>query len=134
MRALSFRAYTPPPLAQRIVGFALFVFGIVLNYQSDSILLNLRKKATTEDAETNTTPYRIPYGGAFRYVSAPHYLGECIEWWGYAVLTGTWAATVFAVFTAANLVPRAVAHHQWYHRTFPQSYPRDRYAILPGLL
>ena len=40
------------------------------------------------------------------------------------------AGLTFAVWTAANLVPRARAHHAWYRRTF-EDYPANRKA-LPG--
>ncbi|MBK6611366.1 MAG: hypothetical protein IPG29_10875 [Sphingobacteriales bacterium] len=36
------------------------------------------------------------------------------------------------VWTFANLVPRAVAHHQWYHKQFA-NYPPYRKAIFPFL-
>ena len=42
-------------------------------------------------------------------------------------------ALSFAVWTAANLIPRAVSHHAWYRRTFPD-YPSDRRAVIPALL
>jgi hypothetical protein len=32
----------------------------------------------------------------------------------------------------ANLLPRAIAHHRWYHRTFAD-YPKARRAIVPWL-
>ena len=53
-------------------------------------------------------------------------------WTGWAVATWTFAGAAFALFTAANLVPRARAHHRWYRETFPD-YPPERAAILPGL-
>jgi hypothetical protein len=36
----------------------------------------------------------------------------------------------FALFTACNLVPRALANHRWYQRRFPE-YPPERKIILP---
>ncbi len=39
----------------------------------------------------------------------------------------------FAAWTAANLVPRAIAHHRWYRQRFPD-YPPERKALIPGLL
>ena len=42
-------------------------------------------------------------------------------------------ALSFAVWTFANLVPRAVSHHKWYRRTFPD-YPPARRAVIPALL
>jgi hypothetical protein len=69
-------------------------------------------------------------GGAFRWVSAANYFGELVEWTGFAIAAMTPAAWAFAVFTAANLVPRAWSHHRWYRATFPE-YPAARRSIIP---
>ena len=79
------------------------------------------------------TTYRIPYGGGFRWVTCPNYLGEIIEWSGWALASRSPAGLAFAVFTFANLAPRALAHHRWYHDRFP-AYPSDRKALIPFLL
>ncbi len=107
-----------------LAGFALFVAGLVINLQSDTILLNLRKPGETG--------YKIPRGGLYRWVSSPNYLGEILEWCGWALATWTLAGLSFAVWTAANLAPRARAHHRWYRETFPD-YPRERRALVPYL-
>jgi hypothetical protein len=104
------------------LGVALFAGGYVLNRQSDAILRNLRRPGETG--------YKIPYGGGFRFVSCPNYLGELIEWLGWAVATWSLAGLAFFAFTAANLVPRAAANHRWYRERF-HNYPPDRRAILP---
>jgi len=39
----------------------------------------------------------------------------------------------FAVWTAANLIPRALHHHSWYKKEF-KDYPQKRKAIFPGFL
>ncbi len=108
-----------------LVGALLCFVGFAVNYQSDTILIRLRKPGETG--------YRIPRGGLYRFVSCPNYLGEMIEWAGYALATWSVSGLTFAVWTAANLVPRAVAHHRWYRATFPD-YPPERRAILPFLL
>ena len=76
---------------------------------------------------------RDPRGGAFEYLSCPNLLGEIMEWTGLAVLTWCVPALGFALWTAANLVPRALWRHRWYRETFPD-YPRSRRAILPWVL
>lgn len=68
----------------------------------------------------------------FKYVSCPNYLGEIIQWAGWALLTMSPAGLVFLIWTIANLAPRALAHHRWYKETF-QDYPDERKALLPGL-
>lgn len=108
-----------------VAGLLLFAGGYALNRRSDAILRNLRKPGESG--------YAIPRGGAFRWVSCPNYLGELVEWIGWAVATWSLAGASFAFFTATNLVPRAVANHRWYRERFPD-YPRERRAILPFVL
>ena len=38
----------------------------------------------------------------------------------------------FCVFTAANLIPRALSNHRWYRENFPD-YPANRRALIPGV-
>jgi protein-S-isoprenylcysteine O-methyltransferase Ste14 len=108
-----------------LVGVALFGAGMAVNIRSDSILFALRRPGESG--------YRIPVGGAYRFVSSPNYLGELIEWAGWAIATWSLAGLAFFVFTFANLVPRAIANHRWYRATFPD-YPRQRRAVIPFLL
>ena len=108
-----------------IIGLSLFIIGAVINIQSDNILLNLR--TPTEQG------YKIPRGGLFQYISCPNHFGELIEWIGFAILCWNLPALSFAIWTIANLVPRALAHHQWYQTHFPD-YPKDRKAVFPFLL
>jgi protein-S-isoprenylcysteine O-methyltransferase Ste14 len=105
-------------------GLALFAAGLAINLQSDSILLNLRKPGETG--------YKVPRGGLFRLVTSPNYFGEIVEWAGWALLTWSLPGAAFALWTAANLVPRARDHHRWYHEKFAD-YPRERRAVLPFL-
>lgn len=109
-----------------VFGIALFCVGMFINIQSDSILRGLRA-----DGSRN---YKIPYGGLFDYVSSANYFGEILEWWGFALAAWQLQSFSFAIFTMANLIPRAVAHHQWYLEKFRGEYPRDRYAVIPFLL
>jgi len=107
-----------------ILGFSLFAAGFVTNILSDRILRNLRAPGETG--------YKIPQGGLFRWVSCPNYLGEIVEWTGWAIATWSIAGLAFAVWTAANLIPRALSHHRWYRKRFPE-YPPERKALIPGL-
>lgn len=107
------------------IGVALFLAGISVNRQADRILLNLRKPGETG--------YKIPHGGLYGWVSCPNYLGELMQWTGWAVATWSVEGLAFAVYTAANLVPRALDNHAWYRQTFP-AYPPERRAVIPFLL
>ena len=108
-----------------LAGATLFLAGWLGNLHSDAILRNLRKPGAVE--------YAVPHGGLFRWVSAPNYLCEILEWAGWAVATWSTAGLAFAVYTAANLVPRALRHHAWYGERFAD-YPPERKALIPYLL
>ncbi len=84
-----------------ILGFILFISGFSLHVYSDAIIRSLRKD--------NEKGYKIPMKGAFRLITNPNYLGEIIEWTGWALLTGSLAGWAFAFFTFCNLFPRAIA-------------------------
>ena len=101
-----------------------FLMGLLLNVHSDHLLRRLRGPGESG--------YRVPFGGGFAYVSAPNYLGEIIEWVGFALAAGTLAAWAFALFTFANLAPRALANHRWYRERFAE-YPPERRALIPFL-
>jgi len=105
-----------------ILGVALFALGFFINFQSDEILRNLRKPGETG--------YKIPKGGAYRWVSSPNYFGEILEWLGFALATWSLPALAFALWTMSNLSPRARSNHQWYQDTFPE-YPKERKALIP---
>ena len=106
------------------LGLLLFVVGAGINLHADAILRRLRRPGEAG--------YAIPHGGLFRRVSNPSYLGEIIQWLGWAIATWTAAGLGFAVVTTANLVPRARDNHRWYRRTFAD-YPPERHALLPSL-
>ena len=107
---------------QFIIGIILFITGMGINIKSDNMLFDLRKNGTTE--------YQIPHGELFQWVSCPNYLGELLEWWGWALATWSLAGVSFAVWGVANLVPRARANHKWYQENF-EDYPVDRKALIP---
>jgi len=108
-----------------LAGLALFAGGLGVNTLADNALRRLRKPGESG--------YRIPRGGLFEWVSCPNYLGETVEWCGWALLTWSPAGLAFAAWTAANLVPRAIATHRWYRKEF-SDYPPERRAILPFVL
>ena len=108
-----------------LIGVPLFFFGMWLNLNSDNILRNLRGPGETG--------YKIPTGGGFRFVTSPNYLGEIIEWTGFAIAACTLGAASFAFFTAANIGPRAFQHHRWYKEKFPD-YPKERKALVPFIV
>ncbi|MCX6275384.1 MAG: DUF1295 domain-containing protein [Bacteroidetes bacterium] len=108
-----------------IAGFIVFVTGMMINMKSDAILIGLRKKGETG--------YQIPRGFLFDYISSPNLLGEIIEWSGFALMAWNLPALSFAVWTFANLVPRALNHHNWYKEKF-SDYPKERKAVFPFII
>ena len=125
-----FRVSDPYPAAwltdpRFLAGVALFGLGFAVNLHSDAVLRNLRRPGDTG--------YRIPRGGVHRWVSCGNFFGEILEWVGWAIATWSLAGLAFAAWTAANLIPRALAHHRWYRETFAD-YPPERKAVLPFVL
>lgn len=108
-----------------LAGAALFTAGMALNVASDQRLMALRR--------SSPEGYSIPRGGPFELVSCPNLLGEMIEWTGWALMGWNLAAFSFALWTVVNLLPRALDHHRWYRRRFPD-YPPGRKAVVPFLL
>lgn len=108
-----------------LAGLVLFAGGLALHVRSDATLRALRPPGESG--------YRVPYGGGYRWVSCPNYLGEIVQWCGWALAAWSPAGLAFAAYTAANLAPRAIDHHAWYRETFPD-YPPERRALVPHLI
>ena len=108
-----------------IAGLALFIGGAALNIWADYRLRYLRNR----DAGRRV----VPSGGPFDVVCCPNLSGEIIEWLGFALLTWSLPGFAFALWTIANLVPRALWRRNWYRENF-SGYPRERAALFPGLL
>ncbi len=112
------------PSVLTLLGTAVFAAGFAINLHSDAVLRSLRKEVGE---------YQVPQGGLYRWVSCPNYLGECLEWLGFALCASTLASLAFFVFTVANLLPRALSHHRWYLARFAD-YPKARKAMVPYVL
>ena len=107
------------------LGLIVFFIGMYINIKSDYLVIALRK--------SKGPGYHLPTKFMHKYISSPNYFGEIIEWLGWAMLTWSISGAVFALWTIANLFPRAFAHHQWYKEKFPD-YPKNRKAIIPGII
>lgn len=105
-----------------IIGFILYSAGLSLHVRADSILRAVRKP--------NETEYKTPASGVFKYITNPNYLGETVQWFGWALMTFSLPGLAFALFTAANLVPRAISNHKWYQSHFPE-YTKNRKSLIP---
>ncbi len=84
---------------QFIIGAVIFIVGMAINMDSDRVIRHLRKPGDTK--------HYIPRKHLYKYVTSANYFGEVVEWVGYAILTWSPAGLLFAVWTFANLAPRA---------------------------
>ena len=105
-----------------VLGVVLFLAGMAVNLHADHVLRGLRRPGEGG--------YFVPQGGLYGWVSSPNYLGEILEWVGFAIAAQTLAGWAFAAFTVANLAPRALSNHRWYRERFPD-YPARRRALIP---
>ena len=106
------------------IGGAIFIAGMAINLHSDHIIRHLRKPGDTR--------HYIPKGGMFRYVSSANYFGELLEWIGFAIASWSWAGAVFALWTFANLAPRAASLYKRYEQEFGEEFTSlHRKRIIP---
>lgn len=108
-----------------LYGLMLFLVGMFVSRAADLALINLRRRGEVGHV--------LPHGLFFEEVSCPNYLGEMLMWTGWAVLTWSTPGLASATLAVALLLPRAVSHHLWYRRTFP-NLPPSRRAIVPFVL
>ena len=95
---------------QFIIGTLIFFAGMIINIHSDNIIRHLRKPGDTK--------HYLPKKGMFKYVTSANYFGEFVEWCGFAILTWSLSGTVFALWTFANLAPRAAKIYDNYKKEF----------------
>ncbi|MBO5853605.1 MAG: DUF1295 domain-containing protein [Bacteroidales bacterium] len=95
---------------QFIIGTLIFIVGMIINIHSDYVIRNLR--------EPGDTKHYLPKKGMFKYVTSANYFGEFVEWFGFAILTWSLSGAVFAVWTFANLTPRAAKIYDNYKKEF----------------
>ena len=106
-----------------IVGIIVFLFGMIVNWHSDYVIRHLRQPGDTR--------HYLPQAGFYRYVTSANYFGELVEWIGFAIAAASPAAWVFALWTGANLIPRAHAIHRKYHEEFGDEAVGTRRRIIP---
>lgn len=115
---------------QVLVGISIFFIGMGINIYSDGVLRNLRSQ--NKDTNATTRRYYIPKGVFFTLISCPNFAGEILEWLGFAIASNfSLPSVAFVCYTASNLVPRGIAHHEWYKNKF-EEYPSERkWAVIP---
>ena len=109
---------------QFIIGTIIFFLGMGINLHSDHVIRHLRKPGDTK--------HYIPRKGFYKYVTSANYFGELTEWIGYAILTWSPAGLLFAVWTFANLGPRAKSLTEKYTKEFGEEYTKlNKKHIIP---
>ena len=104
------------------IGVVMFFIGMGINMHSDHVIRHLRKAGDTR--------HYLPEKGMYRYVTSANYFGEIVEWTGFAIAAMVPEAWLFAVWTAANLVPRANDIHKRYREEFGDAVGK-RKRIIP---
>lgn len=120
-----------------LAGTLLFFFGMWINVTFDYYMFSVAKRKDKRAAK-DEDDYILPAHPWFQLVTAPNYLGELIEWTGYAIaLWGASGSTLsfaaglsFAFYTFCNLAPRAVASRSWYKEKFGKRFTTE-HALLP---
>lgn len=99
---------------QFITGSVIFFLGMAINISSDHVIRHLRRPGDTR--------HYLPQKGMYKYVTSANYFGEIIEWIGFAVLTWSLSGLLFALWTMANLVPRANSIYKRYKVEFADQF------------
>lgn len=101
-----------------IIGTLIFIAGWIINMHSDHVIRNLRKPGDTN--------HYLPKKGLYKYVTSANYFGEITEWFGFAILTWSFAGLLFWWFSCCNLVPRANSIYLKYEQEFPNEFDRKK--------
>lgn len=109
-----------------LAGLAVFIAGMAINLHSDNVIRHLRPRGDTH--------HYMPQKGMYRWVTSANYLGELLEWVGFALLTSSEAAWVFALWTFANLCPRAIAIRRRYVEEFGADVVGNKKCLIPFIL
>ena len=104
------------------VGLALFGLGLVGNFYHHYLLATLRKPGEKS--------YKVPRGGCFEYVAAPHYFFELVGWAGVAAASQHALSAGFFIAMVVYLADRAVGQSEWNRRKL-DTYPRARKHLVP---
>ncbi|CAG9791747.1 unnamed protein product [Diatraea saccharalis] len=109
----------------------IFMWAWYEQYQSNIIFANLRKDK--KSGQVITEDHRVPNGRMFQYVSSPHRMCEVILYTVLLLLIPTRTFFCIYLWVLANQIQTAIQAHEWYKKTF-NNYPKNRFAIFPGIL
>ena len=116
-------AETIPSSSLFYVGMGLWLIGEFINGYHHLLLSRLRREGDTR--------YYVPRGGLFTFVTCPHYFGEMLFLWGWAIMMRHLAMYVGALGMTMLMAGRALQTTKWYLEKMPEEYPRDRKHVIP---
>ena len=105
-------------------GLVVWIAGFSFEVIADEQKRRFRSQLSNKDQFIST--------GLWSISRHPNYFGEILEWVGWAIATWSLAGLSFALWTIANLAPRARSNHQWYQENF-SNYPKKRKRLIPGV-
>jgi len=100
-----------------------FAIGEIGNLHHHYLLSTLRKPGEKE--------YKVPHGGLFEYVAAPHYLFEIIAFMSMTIIAQHMTIFLYFVAVVVYLCDRAVAQSEWNRENLKGKYPLHRKHIVP---
>ncbi len=109
-----------------LLGLVLYEVSFLATLRSEYIMRNLRDPTPAKDSAR----YKIPTGFLFDYVTSPQYFTELMGFFGWTIMTLNPAGLFIFLISCANLIPRAISTHAWYHSKF-EDYPKDRKILVP---
>ncbi|CAD5117207.1 DgyrCDS6004 [Dimorphilus gyrociliatus] len=115
-----------------LFGIIIFALGSSFQHYSHRMFAALRKDKA---GNLKSTAHVLPSGGAFEYISNPHYLGEIIIYSGFVCILGLnhCAGISIWIFVFINQIIAGLLNHNWYQEKF-KNFPKARKAIIPFLL
>lgn len=114
-------------------GVALFHVGILGNLYHHVLLARLRKP-NFKGPSDSSGKYKIPVGGLFELVTCPHYLFECVYFWGLAITAFSAIPVSMAFNTSMMLTGHAMSTTRWYQSKFGTAWPEERKHIVPYII
>ncbi|KAF7261407.1 hypothetical protein EG68_01106 [Paragonimus skrjabini miyazakii] len=126
--------YTSPAFGCKQICFGLGVF-LLSEYGNLSChlaLKNLRPPGSTVRRIPQPVPGRF-LTRLFTLVACPHYTYEVMSWIGFAIMTQSLPAALFAAAGFGQMSIWALSKLKAYRRDFPE-FPRRRRAIVPFVL
>jgi len=104
----------------------IWAFAELSNLHTHLTLRSLRPEGTRKRA--------IPYGYGFSFLSCPNYFFEALAWITFSVMTGSLAASIFALVSISQMTIWAAKKHRNYKKEFGKDYPKGRYAMIPFIV